>query len=173
MASVDPVVPPAVNLGAFGAVVLAEPAQEGLVVGGEVLVHIEGGVERDEGDEIGGLHLLVDEVLGAFDGAVDVLGLHGGEIEEEDHKAVVAEVFGVGGEVFVEQVGDGGLAGDGVLFGEDGGLVDVLVVEAGDLLGFVVFEDGVKSEGLRSLTTAPVFLSRTMTFGEDDVGVDF
>ena len=34
------------------------------------------------------------------------------------------------------------LPGDGVLFGEDGGLVDVLVVEAGDLLGFVVFEDG-------------------------------
>jgi hypothetical protein len=84
---------------------------------GEVLIHGEAGVERDEGDEVGRLHLLVDEVDGGVDGTVHVLGLHAGEVEEEDHQAMIVEVFGIGGEVVVEEVGDGRFAGDSAAVG--------------------------------------------------------
>ncbi len=115
----------------------------GRLVGGEVLVHGEAGGQADDGDEVGRLHLLVDVVLGGLDGAVDVFGLHGAEVEEDDDEAVVAQVLRGGAEAGV-RAGRAmvGLAGDGVLFGEDGGCVDALEVEAGDLLRLVVFEDG-------------------------------
>ncbi len=94
------------------------------------------------GDEVGRLHLLVDVVLGGLDGAVDVFILHGAEVEEDDDEAVVAELLRAWRRGCVR--GDRrmvGLAGDGGFFGEDGGCVDALVVEAGDFLGLLVFED--------------------------------
>ena len=87
------------------------------------------------------MHLLVEVIAGGILGAVDVVGLHGGEVEEHDDEAMVAQLCRGGGAVLraEDAVGRGGVDGGLV---EGGGLVDVLEVEADDVLRLAFFGDG-------------------------------
>ncbi len=82
---------------------------------------------------------------------------------------MVAQLLRGGGEVALEQIGDGGFAADGGFFGEDGGFVDLLVVEAGDFLGFLVFED-LEIGGFESFDELAGFFIADDDVVEDDVG---
>ena len=59
--------------------------------------------------------LVVDEFFGGVDAAIDLLGVHAGEIEEQEHEAAIAgiDLYGVGGveEAAVRRIAC--LAGDG------------------------------------------------------------
>ena len=58
--------------------------------------------KSDDGDEVGLGHLLLDEFFGGVVGADQIVGLHGGEIEEQDDQAAVAHLIagrGGGGRV--------------------------------------------------------------------------
>ncbi len=121
--------------------VAVDGVEQELLVLGEVLIEGERCVERDDGDDVGGLHLFVDVVAGCVLRPLEVFGLHGGDVEEEDDEAVVAEcVTGHDGR-FAEEDGVSSVA-TYRRFVERGGFVDAFVVEAGDLLGFAVFGDG-------------------------------
>ena len=157
--------------GRIRAVVFRETVEQGGLVGGEVLVHGEAGGHADESDEVGGRDLLVHVVGGRVDGAVDVFVLHGAEVEEEDDEAMVAKLLGVRGEVALEEIRDGCLPGNGGLLGEHRSFIDVLVVEADDVLRLLVFDDG-KVAGLEAFDDGAGFLVANDDVGEHDVGVD-
>ena len=145
--------------------------QRGLV-GGEILIEREAGIERDDGDQVGGLHLFVDVILRGVDGAVDVLRLHRGEVEEEDDQPVIAELLVGGDDVLRGRLRRraSGHAADGG-FVERSGLIDAFEVEGGDLLRLAVFEDGE----VALLETADDFAGLLVAdddVGEDEVAVD-
>ena len=58
--------------------------------------------KSDDGDDVRFGHLLLDEFLGGVVGADQIVGLHRGEIEEQDDQAAVAQLIagrGGGGRV--------------------------------------------------------------------------
>ena len=61
-----------------------------VVLGGEVLVHLHRGAEAHDGDQIRRRHLLVDKVQRALAGAIELVGLHVGQVEEQHDQAAVA-----------------------------------------------------------------------------------
>ena len=61
-----------------------------VMIGGEVLVHLHRAAEAHDGDQIRRRHLLVDEVQSALAGAIQLVGLHVGQIEEQHDQAAVA-----------------------------------------------------------------------------------
>ena len=90
-----------------------------------------------------GCHFVFQKIAGRAHAAIEVLGLHGGEIEEHDDEAVIAQIFGTrdhGGLVPLP-VGAGREAADGRLV-QRRGHVDALKIEGGDLLLLAVFVDG-------------------------------
>ncbi len=135
---------------ALGAVIDADAVEQRGLVGGEVLVHAERCGHGDQRDEICRLHLLVHVVLRGFHRAVQIVGLHGAEIEEHDDEPVVAQDGLVRMGCLVQQRSGGELAADGGLRLLLYELVDVLEVEGLDALRFAVFEDG-EVGGLQSL----------------------
>ncbi len=54
---------------------------------------------------------------------------------------MIAKLLLVGSEVALQQVGNAGLARNGILLRKRGSLVDVLVIEACDALWLTVFKD--------------------------------
>ena len=105
-------------------------------------MHVGG--ERDDGDKISGLHLFVNEFFCRVHGAVNILGLHCGEIEEKKNQAAIASIEGgrrfLGG-VKESSRGCRGGARDRRA-GSGGQLIDVLKIEAGNLLFLAVFVEG-------------------------------
>ena len=65
-----------------------------VLVGGKVLVDLERVAERNQRDQIGRLHFLLEEIARRIHAAVQVFGLHRGEVEEHHDEAMVAQVFG-------------------------------------------------------------------------------
>ena len=117
------------------------------------------------------MHLLVEVIAGRVLGEVDVVGLHGGELEEHDEEAVVAQLCRSCGAVLraEDAVGRGGVDGGLV---ERGGLVDVLEVEADNVLRLAFFGDGEVFFG-KALHKLAGFFVANDDVGEDEVGVDF
>jgi len=157
--------------------VAVDGVEQELLVLGEVLIDGEVGVKGDGGDDVGGLHLFVDVVAGGLLGADDVVGLHGGEVEEEHDEAVVAQLLrrGDGGGVEEALRGLGGVLG-GVLSNDGGlielrGLIDALKVEARDALRLAVFEDGEVFGGEAADDGSGFFVAHD-DIGKDEVTVD-
>ena len=101
--------------------------------------------ERDERDHVGGQHFVLDEFFGGVDAAIDLLGVHAGEIEEQEHEAAIARVDLNGirrvKQASVRRVACG--AGDGGFGGACGGeRVDIFKIERGDVLLLAVFGHG-------------------------------
>ena len=118
----------------LGAVVRAHLADEGVLVGGKVLIDAERVAERDQRDQVGGLHLGFEKGLRRFHAALQIFRLHRGEVEEHDDEAMVAQVFGFGNhDGLCVAGGPGREAADGG-FVERRGHVDALEIEGGDLL---------------------------------------
>ena len=72
-----------------------EPAQRllhRLVVGREVGEHVERRVDRGHGDEVRARHLVVHVVHGGLPGAVELVGLHRAQIEEQHDQTAAREV---------------------------------------------------------------------------------
>src|SRR6185437_1242257 len=130
-----------------------EDFEQGGFVGGEILVDLQRVAQGGDGGQIGRLHLLLDVGLGLLHYVLNVLGLHGGEVEVEHDQAPVAILGTVGGH------GDrgrgspfgggldrgfqgGGGADGGGGGGGRGGSVNVLEVEAGDVLRLAVLDQG-------------------------------
>ncbi len=62
--------------------VCGEHAEDfGLVVG-EIEIDAHVGGQGDEGDQVGGLHAGLHEFFGGVDAAIDLLGVHAGEVEK-------------------------------------------------------------------------------------------
>ena len=99
--------------------------------------------ERDERDQVGGLHFRFKKVACGLDAAIQVLGLHRGEVEEHDDEAMIAQIFGLRYDDSLvartvracREAADGG-------FVERSGHVDALEVEGGNLLLLAVLVDG-------------------------------
>ena len=66
---------------------------EQIVIGGEILIHQQRTSQRNNRDQVGRRHLLVDIVLRGGDGVIDFVGLHGGEIEEQNDQAAIFELI--------------------------------------------------------------------------------
>ena len=111
-----------------------------MLIGGEVLIQGERLVQRDDGDQVRGLHLLVDVVAGGVLSAFQVFRLHGGDVEEHDDQAMVAQLGRGCGAVHAAQDRVGRLAVYGGLV-ERRGLIDTLEIEADDLLRLAVLLD--------------------------------
>ena len=76
----------------FAGIVTGEHGGELLLIIGEIAVHVHVGGKRNDGDQIRGLHLLVNEFLRRVHRAVNLLGLHGGKVEEEEDQAAIASI---------------------------------------------------------------------------------
>ena len=69
---------PARNPLPLRAVIRSHFVDESILVGREVLIDAQCSVKRNEGHQVGRLHLGAQEILGGFDAALQVFGLHGG-----------------------------------------------------------------------------------------------
>src|SRR5581483_10938032 len=119
-----------------------------VVIGRKVLVDRQRRRERRDRDEIGRRELVVDVVVRSLDGAVDFLGLHRAEIEEQYDETAPAHV-----DLRRRQRRGGGRRFRGRLLRQDRrrlgrgrdrrvGRVELLEVERRDRLRLVVFRDG-------------------------------
>ena len=156
---------------ALGAVVGADFVDERVFVGGKVLIDAERVAERDQSDEVGGLHFCAQEGLRRIHGALQILGLHGGEVEEHHDQSVIAQFLGLGDDDgFVAVAGGaGGEAADGG-FVERRGHVDAFEIEGVDGLLFAVFED-FEVALLEALDDFAGFGVAGDDVGEDQIGV--
>ena len=124
----------------LSAVVSAHLVDERVLVCGKVLVHGERVAQRDQRDEIGGLHFGFEEGLGRFHTALQILWLHGSEVEEHHDEPVIAQLLGLGHNHRLAARGAGGEAAHRGLL-ERRGHVDALEIKSRDLLLFAVFVD--------------------------------
>ena len=122
----------------LGSGVGVDGVQKQFFAGSEVLIERKGAVEGNNGGQVGRLHLLVDVVARGILGPLQVLGLHGRDVEEHHDQAVVVQLVRGGDAVHVAQDAVGRLAVDGGLV-ERRSLIDALEVEAGDLLRLAIF----------------------------------
>ena len=58
-------------------------------IGGEILIQRDAVAERDDRDQVGRLHLLIDIVLCRYSGTLDFVRLHRREIKEQDDQPPV------------------------------------------------------------------------------------
>ena len=150
----EPPVSAAPSRGAFGACVVAlalagavgaQGRENFFLVVGEIEIDVHVRRERDERDHVGGEHFFFDEFRRGIHAAIDLLGIHAAEIEEQEHEAAIARVDlnGIRG---VEQAGirsvAGGAGDGGVGCASGGECVDVFKIEGGDVLFFAVFGQG-------------------------------
>ncbi len=115
------------------------------MVGGEILIDEEGTSQRNNRDQVGRSHLCIDVVLGGSDGAIDFVGLHGGEIEEQNDEAAIFELVGrIGGGIRwggTCWLSRRSFERSGLRHTLVGNSIDVLQIEGNDFLWFVVFEN--------------------------------
>ena len=122
---------------ALGAGVGVHGVQQQMLIGGEVLIERERLVEGDDRDQVRRMHLLVDVIAGGILRAIEIVGLHRRDVEEHHDQPMIAQLLpgwraGSAPKIAVGRVGvDGGLI-------ERRGLVDVLKVEADDLLRLAI-----------------------------------
>ena len=130
---------------ALAGTVGAQRREDFLLVVGEIEIDMHVRRERNERDHVGREHFFFDEFCGGIHAAIDLLGIHAAEIEEQEDEAAVARIDlnGVRGveQASVRCVTSG--AGDGGIGCARGGeCVDVFKIEGGDVLFFAVFGEG-------------------------------
>ena len=114
-------------------------AIEQVAIVGEIGDHFELIAEGHHAHQIGGRHLLAQELLGGQGGAGEIVGLQGSEIEKENDQAPVANLLPHLLRLADRADGDGHRRD---VFG--GGLLEplhVVIIEGGDLLILAIFGD--------------------------------
>src|SRR5437762_1592301 len=112
---------------------------EQLLIRGEVLVDLQRAAERNQRNQIGYSHLLVNEAQRSIDRAIDIIGFHSREVEEEHHQSAVPDLLTRNRRGARDLDWSGGTT-DGRLLGASAEeFVNILKIEAADLLAFAIF----------------------------------
>ena len=125
---------------AFSSVVNGDLVDERLFVGGKILVHFERVAQRDQRHQVSGLHFIAQKLLRRRHAAVQVLGLHRGQVEEHDNQPVIAQVFWLGNNDGLVAAASGGQPADRG-FAERRGHFHGFKIKGRNLLLLSVFED--------------------------------
>ncbi len=125
-----------------GAVVDADLVPQRVFVGGEILVDFERVSQRDQRHQVGGRHLLLQEIARRLHAAFQVFGLHRRQIKEHDDQAMIAQVFGTSHDhgLVARPLCPRGKAADRGLV-QRSGHIHALKIERGDLLLLAVLVD--------------------------------